>query len=345
MPVVDGIPFLRQERDQLTHLLLQALDAGDTAEALVLALQDQDDWAPLPAPDAQKVRELVAGDLNFRDAMAALNFGPVAHYFAHRWSAPTFLSAMGLLAAYAPLDRPLIDLACGTGQVLREVKLRGGTAFGVDQVYAKLWLGQRYLGLDSLICADAEMLPFGPPDRSRTLLCHDALYFLADQTKTDVIARMTEAAGPDGTVLLGHCHVKDHPHAGSRAHPLAVEHWRALMAHGACYDDAALTKWFLSRGETVLESHDNQPVAAVAVASGARLAQPVPFWDPVGTLVENPLLVPSAGGLCLDWPLPDFAEEYADAGYLEVSDAAAERAQPPANRFARRTLLPLPEKW
>ena len=192
VPVVSGIPFLRQGRDQLSQTLLSALDAGDTTGALVLALQDQDDWAPLPPPDAATVRDVVTGDLTFRDAMAALNFGPVAHYFAHRWSAPTFLSALGLLAAYAPLDRPLIDLACGTGQVLREVALRGGTAIGVDQVFAKLWLGQRYLGLDGLICADAEALPFGPADAPRTVLCHDALYFLPDAAKRNVIARMTK---------------------------------------------------------------------------------------------------------------------------------------------------------
>jgi len=345
VPVVSGIPFLRQGRDQLSRTLLSTLDAGDTTEALVLSLQDQDDWAPLPPPDATRVRDMVTGDLSFRDAMAALNFGPVAHYFAHRWSAPTFLSAMGLLAAYAPLDRPLIDLACGTGQILREVALRGGTAIGVDQVFAKLWLGQRYLGLDGLVCADAETLPFGPAGGPRTVLCHDALYFLPDATKKDVIARMTQAAGPGGTVLLGHCHVRDHPHAGDRAHPLTVAEWHALMPNATCHDDAALTRWFLDRGAAPLSPHDGAPVAAISLATGERLAQPVTYWNPVGALVENPLLVPIAGGLRPDWPLPAFAEEYADAEYLAVPDAASERARSRADRFARRTLLPLPEGW
>ena len=345
VPVVSGIPFLRQGRDRLLQTLLSALDRGDTTQALILALQDQDDWAPLPPPDAAALRDLVTGNQSFRDAMTALNFGPVAHYFAHRWSAPTFLSALGLLAAYAPLDRPLIDLACGTGQVLREVALRGGTAIGVDQVFAKLWLGQRYLGLDDLVCADAETLPFGPADAPRTILCHDALYFFHDAAKSTVIARMTDAAGPNGTVLLGHCHVRDHPHAGDRAHPLTVADWQSLMPGATCHDDAALTQWFLSRGDTPLTAHDGRPVAAVSLASGTRLARPVPFWDPVGPLVENPLLVRSVGGLRPDWPLPAFAEEYADAGYLAVPDAAVERARSRADRFARRTLLPLPERW
>lgn len=344
-PVVSGIPFLRQGRDHLSQALLSTLDAGDTIGALILALQDQDDWAPLPPPDAMTVRDVVTGDLTFRDSMTALNFGPVAHYFAHRWSAPTFLSAMGLLAAYAPLDRPLIDLACGTGQVLREVALRGGTAIGVDQVFAKLWLGQRYLGLNDLVCADAETLPFGPAYAPCTVLCHDALYFLPDAAKSTVIARMKDVAGSGGTVLLGHCHIRGHPHAGDRAHPLCVAGWQSLMPDATCHDDAALTQWFLSRGDMHLDAHDDRPVAAVSLASGARLLRAVPFWDPVGPLVENPLLVRSEGGLRPDWPLPAFAEEYADAAYLAVPDAAAERARSRADRFARRTLLPLPEGW
>ncbi|MDZ7621561.1 MAG: class I SAM-dependent methyltransferase [Candidatus Competibacteraceae bacterium] len=344
-PVVAGIAYLRCERSALSERVLTALDTGDGTQALILLLQDQDGWAPDAPPTADAVRKILTDKPSFRDAMRLLNFGPVADYFAHRWSAPTFLSALGLIGAYAPLNRPLVDLACGTGQVLREFALRGGEAIGVDQVFAKLWLGRRYLGLTDLICADAESLPLAESTESRSVLCHDALYFLNDAAKIAAIARMQDAAGPQGVVLLGHCHLKDHAHAGMRAHPLSLADWQALLPGATCYDDAALTWRFVSRGAVPLTPHEGGLVAAITLARGAALSDPVPFWDPVGTLTPNPLLVPHDAGLRPCWPSPDFAREYADATYLCVDDAAAAQIQPEAVRFAQRTLLPLPETW
>lgn len=344
-PVVAGIPYLRSRRKDVAAKALNALDVGDDTMALMLLLQDQDDWAPEPAPDFAAIAQVLTGKPSYRDAMRLLNFGPVAHYFAHRWSAPSFLSALGLLAAYAPLDRPLIDVACGTGQILREVALRGGIAIGVDQVFAKLWLGQRYLGLQRLICADAQSLPMAASDTPRTVICHDALYFLDDTAKQAAVRQMRAVAGPQGAVLLGHCHIKDHPHAGDRAHPMTRADWQALLPEAACHDDAALTQWFLSSGAQPLTLHTGADPAAVALALGHRQIPFVPYWDPVGALCENPLLAQHGAGMRPVWPTAGFAREYAQADYLVVPDAAADRTLSDASRFARRILVPLPPEW
>lgn len=209
-PVAAGIPFLRTGRDALRGEALGALDAGDETAALVLLLADQDDYAPLPPPsDAAVAALLGAPDVTFREAMTALEFGPVADYFAHRWSAPTFLSGLALTALHAPRGVPIVEVCCGTGQLLREFTARGFTTIGVDLVFAKVWLGRRFLRLDRLVCAEAATLPLDVPSGA-TVLNHDALYFFADAEKGAVVAAMARVAN-GGALLAGHCHVAGHP--------------------------------------------------------------------------------------------------------------------------------------
>ena len=60
-PVVAGIPWLREGRDDVRERAVAALDAGDAEGAAVLLLADADDWwyAP-PPPDAQLRAALAA---------------------------------------------------------------------------------------------------------------------------------------------------------------------------------------------------------------------------------------------------------------------------------------------
>ena len=44
-PIIKNIPYLRVNRDKLRAPVLERLDAGDERGALVLLLQDRDDWA------------------------------------------------------------------------------------------------------------------------------------------------------------------------------------------------------------------------------------------------------------------------------------------------------------
>ena len=178
-----------------------------SAMALALLLRDQDDWARIPPPSLDEAARLVdeIGTLSLRQAMERLNFGPVAHYFAHRWSAPTFLSALGLLETHWT-DPPLVlELACGIGQILREVAGHGVAVAGIDVVFSKLWLARHFVVPDApLVCADVTAgLPLELPEGS-TILCHDAFYFMPEQER--IAESLMAAAGEHGSVLIGHAH-------------------------------------------------------------------------------------------------------------------------------------------
>ena len=101
-PVIDGIPFLRGGRQALVAGALGCLDRGDIEAATVLLLADQDDWWHGATADPQALRHLLRNHrkMRLRDAMELLAWGPVATYFAHRWSDPTFLAGLALMQAH-----------------------------------------------------------------------------------------------------------------------------------------------------------------------------------------------------------------------------------------------------
>ena len=145
-PVVAEIPFLRANRENLIEAVLEKLDAGDERAALILLLQDQDDWAKTAAPTSEDLEPLFENEnINLRDAMHCLKYGAVADYFAYRWSDPTFLSGLCLLENHLPTDaEKVFELCCGIGHYLREFDLRNIEAAGADVVFSKLWLARKF---------------------------------------------------------------------------------------------------------------------------------------------------------------------------------------------------------
>ena len=360
-PVVDGIPYLRLGRDALRAEVLGALDAGHVDAARIRLLQDQDDYAPVPPPPADQIREALGDpELTFRAAMEALGFGPVAVYFAHRWSAPTFLSGLGLLGHYWAPPAPLVEIACGVGQILLEVARHGGRAAGIDVVFAKLWLARRFIvpAEVALVCADVgHGLPVAGLTGS-TLLCHDAFYFL--RRKAAVLAEMRRVAGATGTVLIGHAHNSRHDHGAVAGEPLSVREYAAMAPNAALYDDAAVARAVVEgvppRPRAAADLDD---VEAIGLAVGTPARRPLDLGGPVPDLPLrlNPLLEAGPDGLLHpSWPTPAFAREYASAAYLEdVPPPSADllrRAAAGAGLDAavaalarRRVLLGLPARW
>jgi SAM-dependent methyltransferase len=348
-PVVAGIPFLRTGRDELRLAVLDAVDRGDESLALALLLRDQDDWARTPPPSVAEAAALVKtiDRLTLRDAMAALNFGPVAHYFAHRWSAPTFLSALGLLETHWT-DPPLVlEIACGIGQILRDLDGRGTAVVGIDVVFAKLWLAKTFLLPDvPLVCADVTAgIPIVLPEGT-TILCHDAFYFMPEQER--IAASLMEAAGAAGSVLIGHAHNIRFEH-GIAGRPRTPEDYAALFPGCRLYDDAEL-----AAGATPPRTTDElAAVEAVSLVWSGSGAVPIDLRTPKpGTpLRPNPLLERWGDRLRPAWPTPAFAREYAAATYLDaplppggLDEAFAGNAT--ADDLARRRiLLDLPERW
>lgn len=379
-PVLDGIPFLRTGRDALAREALGRLDLGDRTGALVALLADQDDWwtGPVPAPDdlARLVEQ--ANRLTLRDAMGLLAFGRVGHYFAHRWSDPTYLAGLALIEAHRGPMTSSFELACGIGHYGREF-LRRGTAYaGADVVFAKLWLARHWVvGPDAdLVCFDAASL-WPVADRSFDLvLCQDAFYFL--EPKAEILSRLRGMVAPGGWLAVGHVHNRE---AGnySAGQAVTAAEIAALFPDGIVYDDAELTRALVeARPPVPLGLNTVRNVEAFAVAAGPGLRREprplaagyaVPPSD--AALLLNPLyekvschrppvmggraLLPSGekllakradeGDHALRFPSDRYAAEY---GHLATYPG---RFAPPADPVAHlaavrcRALVDLPERW
>jgi SAM-dependent methyltransferase len=342
-PVVAGIPWLRAGRDDVRERAVAALDAGDADGAAVVLLADADDWwdAP-PPPDAQLRAALRATTL--REAVDLLGFGRVGTYFLHRWSDPSWLAALALTAAHPPAGRPVIDLACGAGHLLRHLHLHGHRDLtGVDVVFAKLWLARRFVlppgAPVALVCADLTApWPLPEPAGPRHVACHDALYFLDD--KAAVVAAARRHAGDGGAVLLGHCHNARHP-AGRAGRPLDPDGWRALLPGAAAYAEEELTA-STAAGHLPRPAGDLGATEAVNLALDTAGAPPAPALlgpAPGVALRPNPLY----GDGVRRWPGERWAEEYGPRARTYLPERWTDL--PAADAVRRRLLVDLPEAW
>jgi SAM-dependent methyltransferase len=353
-PVVDGIPFMRVGREALAGEVFAALDDGDTRGATLALLADQDDWAPGPPPSLEAREAALDGGVSLREAMMLLGYGPVANYFAFRWSDPTFLSGLGLIGAHAPAGARIFELGCGIGAFLRAVAPPfGAGTIGADVVWSKLWLARRYVVPHAdLVCFDAAAGPFPLRDREAGVsFCHDALYFLP--RKEHVTA---ELARVGGCVLIGHTH-NGRVENFSAGAPLEPEEYAALLDRPLLYDDAELTRALLDdRVPHPASSPELADAPAIALASApesppasaGRLA-----LGPAGAPLQvNPLLDP--GDLRPRWPSERYEAEYAAGSrYLveppvsrEVLARGLAGEQPARDELVRRRiLLDLPERW
>ena len=349
-PVIDGIAFLRLDRRELANEALFHLDRGDPESACVCLLGDQDCWASTPPPSEQARREAVRrrDELTFREAMSLLAFGPVATYFAHRWSDPTFLSGLALAQAFAgdtaeTPDHVFLEVACGAGHYLRAF---GPDAHGGDLVFAKLWLARHFIAPDaSLVCFDAARAwPFANKIAD-TVFCHDAFYFLPD--KPHVAAEMQRVAR---RALVGHMHnaLVDNLSAGA---PMTPGAYAELFPGCSMFDDRELTA-------SLIEERAPEPAAPSALADSPAVALAWGTGAPTSAL--GALTRPSVGtplrrnplynGGKVQWPSTRYAAEYASlVTYPEICDApetALAGADADVDRLAqRRVLLDLPVRW
>ena len=333
VPVVDGIPYARAGREDLRRRVAALLAGGEVDAARTALLADADDWwDAAPPPDAQLARVVQAATL--REAMDLLGMGRVADYFAHRWSDPTFLAGLALLQQHWPGDRPVVEVACGAGHFLRELAQRGlGDLVGVDVVWAKLWLAQRFVCPEArYVCADVTALPDLQVAAPAYVLCCDALYFVRD--KAAAAHAMRALAGEGGTVAVGHAHVAD-PHGA----PVPAQVYARLLGADLAYDDDELTRALLAgrppRPAPVTELEQSEAIGLVAGDPGAP--SPHDLGEPAGPLRLNPLYRDGV----LTWPSERYAQEYGPrSNYLPA------RAQPlPLDAARRRVLVDLPELW
>ena len=351
-PVVEDIAYLRPRHD-LRERAVALLQAEKKDEALLVLLQDQDRFAPLPPPDQETLRTLV-GDENvgLREAMQMLNYGPVADYFAYRWATPTFLSGLALLQQTVRAGQPVVEIACGMGHFLSVLEANGASTVGVDLVFSKLWLARRYLGIQgTLICGDIEQAAPLVTKQSASVFCHDAFYFFEHKLP---IIKALRALAAGGSLAVGHVHTNAVDH-GVAGYPLAIEEYIAMASDDARFwDDTQLIDAWLHQEAVPNQSvRELQHSEAVAWTEGPINQALFPLDQPAAPLVRNPLLEDFEGIVRIQWPTERFQEEYeADAAYLHSAQDLAELNDPDSLSlerrnvlFRRRTLLDLPAQW
>ena len=369
-PVVDGIPYLIEAstRPGLEHLrerACAALRAGDERAALRLLLRDQDRFSPTPPPSDAAVDELIdrRDELSLREAMALLNYGPVADYFAHRWSSPTFQSGLALLERAALPSRPVVEVACGIGHFLRVLEGQGYATVGIDIVFSKLWLARHFLGVEGvLVCGDIERSPVLAPGTSaeqaglpHTVLCHDAFYFF--ERKREALTHLLRLSNR-GTVVLGHVHTHTDEHEAGFAERLA-DYRTFLPAGERLLDDAALARTYLTRETCHTEATERS--TAFSTMMGRKLRNVRSFVPPRASLRLNPLLTTAGIG----YPSEGWRREFeADSERLGSLSLAAFAKTPRVQALVRselaiadlsdaeatalyrhRVLLDLPARW
>lgn len=347
-PVVEGIPYLRTGRDALVSAVLAELDAGRADQALVLLLADQDAWwtGPVAEPDALRRLERDRATLTLREAMALLSWGPVADYFAHRWSDPSFIAGLSLVEAHWSSPGSAFELACGIGHHLRALSQHGVRTTGADIVFAKLWLARQFVSPTSeLVCFDAGS-PWPVGSQGFDLVCcHDAFYFL--EPKQEILDRLSALASA-GTLLVGHIHNRNWPNM-SAGSAITVDQLVALFANGTFYDDAELT---------VAAADGRQPrsvhPAALDTVEAFAVMRGRPGSAAVGLLTvpsdgaelrRNPLYRPDGA---VTWPSPRYEAEYGPRATYPLQSPCPPRARlDDATRSwaRRRELLDLPERW
>ena len=337
-PVVDGIAYLRTGREALVAEALAALDRGEREAALVLLLADQDDWWTGPTAAPEHLHRLVRerATLTLREAMALLAWGPVADYFAHRWSDPTYLAGLALLEAHWNEPKVAFELACGIGHYARELTRRGVACLGADVVFAKCWVAKHWVAPDAeFVCFDAAApWPIGKR-RFDLVHCQDAFYFLPDQER--VAERLRMAAAPGGVLALGHLHNAE-VEGGALGPAKRAEEWRALFPDATAYDEGELLAALVeARAPCPADWPDGPEVEAWSLVEdgGVPCALTGGLIIPAGestTLRFNPLL--SAAGA--EWPSERYEREYGQRSTW------ANRTGDPVRT---RQLVDLPERW
>ena len=338
-PIVEDIPYLRTESEGLVALALDRLDAGDTDGALVALLTDQDAWWTGPATDLNELRELVArrDELTLREAMGLLRFGPVADYFAHRWSDPTYLAGLALLEAHWSAPETGFELAGGIGQFARALGERGVACVSADIVFSKCWLAKNWVAPDAdYVVFDAkDTWPLGER-RFDLVHCQDAFYFLPDQYK--VAMRLREATAPGGVLAVGHLHNSEVA-SGAMGPARTAADWKELFPDAAVYDERELRAALMeARAPEATRWVADAAIEAWSVVEGGsepRVLEGELSLPPArANLRPNPLI----GEAEPLWPSARYAREYGAAATWTDGGAAEDPARD-------RRLVDLPERW
>ena len=369
-PIVSGIPIL--------HLQPHATVARDQIQAGQPALArrtmlglDDDRQAALFEETA------ASGTATYRDLVEALGPGFEGGYFLYRFSDPTYIVADAVVRAVAGTvlagGGRAVDICGGSGHLTRAlVGLSSPPPVLADLYFAKVWLARRFTapGCEPVCCDGNAPMPFAR-GAFGFAMCTDAfMYIWTKRQFVGEMARLIDADGEPGAVLIGHTH-NERTWTPSHGQPLPPEGYRDLFEtlEPRIFGEAGLFADVVRGGPLDLSRRDSEDAldrdqALTIVATGRTgVFKPHPLQAslPVrGELRLNPLYEVERDDdqmrLRLRFPSEDYEQEYgACRQYLPETvmlDAAALAALESGQLSAelrelvrRRVLVDLPKNY
>ena len=281
IPVIQRAPVCmlehtrgKQETDGIAIEALVALvERGDTLDALLACVAVPEipaSWRSAlgwrlshsgvvkRAADARVKRRFVKEVLAARDVIGArevlehyyLSGGPLSpemgHYFIRRAGQPRHLAALAMAATIASESKPILDIACGIGNLEHYFGSRHDPAavVGLDMNFYHLWIAKHWMAPSaSYVCANAsDGLPFRDDSFGATV-CSDAYHYIRNPAR---LLSEIERCAPERMVVLtrvGNASVR--PNEGIER---SLEKYLAEIGTPArTFDEASLLKCYLAR--------------------------------------------------------------------------------------------------
>ena len=301
-PIIDGIAVL--SHSPATQQAIKAVLDRDYGAALLDLLTEQDRFSPTAPPRKALVQVLLdfLPELTLREAMNLLNYGPVATYFAHRWTAPSFGSGLELLRRGLYPSQRVVEVACGIGHFLKTLEGWHHESYGVDVVFSKLYLARHFLGVRGpLVVCDIERFNPFVDSFHAACFCHDAFYFF--EHKQRALEHM-RSLSTGQSLIMGHVHTRRDSHEAGFS--LGIEDYGKLAEPvDHLYDEEAVAlgfalgtekKWVEASPESEavcwIEGHVNDPITS---------SLPMPHQMRINPLLETTRL---------RWPSRQWRDEY-----------------------------------
>lgn len=369
-PVVDGIPIFRKDAVSSTDELLALIGARRYDSALKSCLSipvgikySIKNWISrnrclrsLPGirgrvSDVGRLEQLSdlqhpENQIKARDCFNAYflkaNNLNAYHYNIYRVSQPRYLVALSMMNIIRQPNRPLLDLACGSGHTTHALLRRaaGQPVVGVDKWFFGLYMAKHYVApAGRFVCCEADKrLPF-PDGTFAAAVCSDAFHYLVSKlTCIRECERMTKDSGFFLLIWLRNAQVRV-PYDGF---PLPAEGYQGLvshMTHRILADRSILARYLGKKGPCLADHTDVrqlacEPTVSLIASHRAEILRdygPLGDWPHAdGRLSLNPLYVrerlDSSGRLSLRRIVPSAFFGWA---HPEINDYLPDRVDIP----------------
>jgi SAM-dependent methyltransferase len=191
-------------------------------------------------------------------------------YFAFRFGQPRHLVALSLLHLVQQPSKPLLDLACGFGQITWSLlaHAQGQPVFGIDRSFFAVYVAKYWMAPQGhYVCCDADgSLPF-PDDSLSAVICSDAIHYFAQ--KAMIFRELQRVVGHEGMIVMPsmrNSRVKQLHICQS----LSPEGYAALLTgvpHRLLSDSSILDRYRLGCGPALARSDDRKVLDEAALLS------------------------------------------------------------------------------